>query len=101
MKVGAGSSGGNREEEIRGSHSYNINQNIQGRVGGHRRITIEQEDILNVNDYKDTSVVKNIFTTSLSGQIDISAYTNMTVSTITGDMSLRSGLKTNIKTNRW
>ena len=30
VKVGAGSSGGNREEEIRGSHSYNINQNIQG-----------------------------------------------------------------------
>jgi len=97
VKVGAGSSGGNREEEIRGSHSYNINQNIQGRVGGHRRITVEQEDILNVNDFQDTSVVNNIFTTSLSGQIDTTAYTNMTVSTITGDMSLRSGLKTNIK----
>ena len=77
VKVGAGSSGGNREEEIRGSHSYNVNDNVKGRVGGHRHTTIEQEDILNINDYQDTSVVKNIFTTSLSGQIDISAYTNM------------------------
>ena len=42
---------------------------------------------------------QNIFTTSLSGQIDISAYTNMTVTTVTGDMSIRSGLKTNIKSS--
>ncbi len=97
VKIGVGESGGNREEEIRGSHSYNINDNVNGRIGGYRNITIEKHDILNVNDYKDTSVINNIWLASMEGKLDVFSKGNTTMSTVTGDMSLRSGQKTNIK----
>ena len=32
VKVGAGKSGGNREEEIRGNHAYQINGDVKSRI---------------------------------------------------------------------
>ena len=51
VKVGAANDahprgpGGNREEEIIGNHSFNINDDIKGRVGGDSVITFEKSKI--------------------------------------------------------
>ena len=97
VKIGVGEAGGNREEQIRGNHSYKINDNVDGRIGGYRNITIEEHDILNVNDFKDTSVVNDVWIASLEGKMDVFSWGNTTLSTVDGDMSLRSGIKLNLK----
>jgi hypothetical protein len=62
VKVGAANDahprgpGGNREEEIIGNHSFNINDDIKGRVGGDSVVTFEKSKIQIVGGGYDLDV---------------------------------------------
>jgi hypothetical protein len=112
VKVGAANDdhpkgpGGNREEEIIGNHSFNINDDIKGRVGGDSVVTFEKSKIQVVGGGYDLDVTgkemdsnaggDGIFMTTNSNYT-VLAKTNISQSTISGIMSLKSGDTLNIK----
>ena len=70
-KVGAGEIGGNVEEEIFGSHAYNISGATRGRHGEDVDIIVGGNETRQVNGTYDLSVRSNIFATSLTGNVDL------------------------------
>jgi hypothetical protein len=114
VKVGAANDahprgpGGNREEEIIGNHSFNINDDIKGRVGGDSVVTFEKSKIQIVGGGYDLDVTGKTMGSNEGGDgIYISTGSNYTVlaktdisqSTISGIMSLKSGDTLNIKSS--
>tara|TARA_Y100001963_G_scaffold158331_1_gene257568 strand:+ start:442 stop:1872 length:1431 start_codon:yes stop_codon:yes gene_type:complete len=97
VKIGTGESGGNREEEVLGNHSYNINDNVIGRIGGSRQISIEKHDVLTINDYRKLTAVTDISYKSITKNIDITAAKGMTLRAIVNDLGISAGSKMNIK----
>ncbi len=97
VKVGAGKGGGNREEEIIGNHSYNINDDVKARIGGALSTIIEKEDVRIVNDRMLTSVTNDINFASYGGDVNIVAANNLTTTSMSGITSFKSGDKLNIK----
>ena len=96
-KIGAGESGGNLEEEIKGNHSYNINNDIKGRVGGAVNETIEGDETHIVNG-KFKSVVQNAISfQSLTSEMKLNAKTDFSVTTVSGIVGLKSGSTLNLK----
>ncbi len=96
IKVGAGESGGNREEEIRGNYSYNIKNNVKGYVGEDFDTLIEKNESRTINGYFDGSIVSNYTITSLA-DVKMSAKTNMALTTVSGIVSVKSGSTLNMK----
>ena len=96
-KVGAGEIGGNVEEEIFGNHSYNISNNTKGRHGEDVDIIVGGNETRQINGTLDISVRSNIFATSLEGNFDMAAKTNMSLQTQSGIISAKSGTTLNIK----
>ena len=96
-KVGAGEIGGNVEEEIFGNHSYNISNNTKGRHGEDVDIIVGGNETRQINGTLDISVRSNIFATSLEGNFDMAAKTNMSLQTQSGIFSAKSGTTLNIK----
>ena len=96
IKVGTGKSGGNREEEIRGNHAYNIKNNVKGYVGEDVDTLIEKNESRTINGYFDGSIVGNYTVTSLA-DVKISAKTNMALTTVSGIISIKSGNQLNMK----
>ena len=96
-KVGAGEIGGNVEEEIFGSHAYNISGATRGRHGEDVDIIVGGNETRQVNGTSDLSVRSNIFATSLTGNIDLAASNNLSLSTTSGIFSAKSGTTLNIK----
>ena len=97
VKVGAGESGGNREEEIKGNHSYNINDEVKARIGGGVETTIEKDDWKLINGKMTTAVVKDINLFSQTADINIVASNNLTTNSASGITSFKSGSTLNIK----
>ena len=97
VKVGAGESGGNREEEINGNHSYNINDDVKARIGGGVETTIEKDDWKLINGKMTTTVVKDIDLFSQTADINIVASNNLTTNSASGITSFKSGSTLNIK----
>ena len=97
VKVGAGKGGGNREEEIIGNHSYNINDDVKARIGGALSTIIEKEDVRIVNDRMLTSVTNDINFASYGGDVNIVAANNLTTTSMSGITSFKSGSTLNIK----
>ena len=97
VKVGAGESGGNREEEIKGNHSYNINDDVKARIGGGVETTIEKDDWKLINGKMTTAVVKDINLFSQTADINIVASNNLTTNSASGITSFKSGSTLNIK----
>ena len=97
VKVGAGESGGNREEEIKGNHSYNINDDVKARIGGGVETTIEKDDWKLINGKMTTTVVKDIDLFSQTADINIVASNNLTTNSASGITSFKSGSTLNIK----
>ena len=98
--------GGNREEEIIGNHAFNINNDINGRVGGDRVVTTEKSSVdvimgqykLDVHGNKMDSNPKPRgihIKTAKDYLLDVN--TNFSASTISGIMSIKSGDKLNMK----
>ena len=97
VKVGAGESGGNREEEIKGNHSYNINDDVKARIGGGVETTIEKDDWKLINGKMTTAVIKDINLLSQTADINIVAKNNLTTNSASGITSFKSGSTLNIK----
>ena len=112
VKVGAANKdhkrgpGGNREEEIIGNHSFNINDDIKGRVGGDSVVTFEKSKIQIVGGAYDLDVTGKEMDSNSGGDgvfistnsnYTVLAKTNISQSTISGIMSLKSGDTLNIK----
>ena len=96
-KVGAGEIGGNVEEEIFGGHAYNISGATRGRHGEDVDIIVGGKETRQVNGTYDLSVRSNIFATSLTGNVDLAASNNLSLSTTSGIFSAKSGTTLNIK----
>ena len=107
IKVGAGEGGGNREEEIRGNHAYQINGAVKGRITGNVDTIIEKSEVRIINDTSSLSVQNAIKivatgptyadTLLTSGDITIVANNNLSTTTISGITSFKSGDKLNVK----
>ena len=98
VKIGA-SGAGNREEEILGNHSYNINGNVLGRTGGHRHITIEKDDVLTVNDFQKVTVINNIDYFSFKN-LNLLANSSATLRAVSDNLGISAGSKVNIKSGQ-
>ena len=112
VKVGAANAdhprgpGGNREEEIVGNHAYNINEDVNGRIGGDVVINSEKSKweivagqyTLAVGGEKMDSnpTGSGIYITSSSDYL-LSVNNNLSQSTISGIMSMKSGHTLNMK----
>ena len=98
-KVGAGVSGGNVEEEIVGNHSFNIKQNVKGRIGEKVNVTTEGDEVrLNNGNYKQSVKLDMTLMAGLkSGHMTLNTKDNMNISTSSGIVSLKSGSTLNLK----
>ena len=107
VKVGASDPGGNREEEIIGNYGYNINKDVIGRIGGDTTIDYEQSVTqIVVGSYIVSARGKvipgsnglgtGIFLTTNS-DFTVSAVGNISQSTISGIVSIKSGSTLNMK----
>ena len=97
VKVGAGKSGGNREEEIRGNLAQQINGYRKSHISGFDDLIIEKTRKTVINDTDTLSVVNTIHTKSLAGNIMTEAKENLASSTVSGIVSFKSGDKLNMK----
>ena len=112
VKIGAANEdhangpGGNREEEIVGNFSYNINDDVNGRIGGDVVITSEKSKweiiagqytiAVEGKEMDSNPTASGIFITSSSDYLlDVSD--NLSQSTIYGILSTKSGSTLNMK----
>ena len=101
---GVQSGGGNREEEIIGSHAFDVRQGVKGRVGsaedGARDfdVTIGGNETRIVGGNFDLNVTKNLTQISLA-DILINAKNNMSLKTTTGIVAIGSGSNVNIRSS--
>ena len=112
VKVGAANDkhprgpGGNREEEVVGNHAYNINEDVNGRIGGDVVINSEKSKweiiagqyTMAVGGEKMDSnpTGSGIYITSSSDYL-LSVNSNISQSTISGIVSIKSGDTLNMK----
>jgi len=97
VKIGAGASGGNREEEIRGNHAQQINGDRKTRITGLDDTIIEKSRLIIINDTDSLSVVNDIKIGSTAGSITTVAKNNLSTTTVSGITSFKSGDKLNMK----
>ena len=97
VKIGAGVSGGNREEEIRGNHAQQINGDRKTRITGLDDTIIEKSRLMVINDTDSLSVVNDINIGSTAGSITTVAKNNLSTTTVSGITSFKSGDKLNMK----
>jgi hypothetical protein len=97
VKVGAGSSGGNLESEIRGNYSYNINDAVKGRVGKDQDVTILGNEQRTIEGYFRHSVTDNISQKSTTGSITREAKVNISETAVTGVYTAKAGSTMNIQ----
>jgi hypothetical protein len=106
VKVGASDPGGNREEEIVGNHAFNINDDVNGRIGGDVVITSEKSKweiiggqytlAVTGKQMASNSTGAGIFITTDSDYM-LSVATDISQSTISGIVSIKSGSTLNMK----
>ena len=96
VKVGAGESGGNLEEEINGSHGFNIMQSVKGSVGGDMDMVISKSEFRVVNGSSSLKTT-NDYAVIASKDIVLIANSDLSLTTISGIMSYKSGSTLNIK----
>ena len=90
-KIGAGEIGGNLEEEIKGTHSFNIDQAVKGRIGKDVNVTTEGDET-RINNGKFTLTAKSdINAITSGGTIRLNAKSSIFASCTSGIMALSSG----------
>ena len=101
---GVESGGGNREEEIIGSHAFDIRQSVKGRVGSAKEgardfdIQIGGNESRIVGGNFDLNVTKNLTQISLA-DILVNAKNNMSLKTTTGIVAIGAGSNVNIRSS--
>ena len=96
-KVGAGKIGGNLEEEINGTHSFNITQAVKGRIGEDVNVTTEGDETRINNGKFDLVAKSNISAITTGGAMLMNASNSMFMSTNSGVFSMSSGGTLNMK----
>ena len=90
-KIGAGEIGGNLEEEIKGTHSFNISDAVKGRIGADVNVTTEGDE-QRINNGKFTLTAKSdINAITTGGTIRLNANSSIFASCTSGIMALSSG----------
>ena len=98
VKVGAGKSGGNREEEIRGNHSYSIKNNVKGYIGEDIDTMIGKNESRTINGYFDGTIVGKYSIFSFE-DVNITAWENMSLKTVSGIVAVSAGSNVNIRSS--
>ena len=88
--------GGNREEEIRGNHAFEIDENVKGRVGGFVDTLIEGSETRSVNSFSKLAV-ESFYQLNSNDDIYLIAKENLSAQTTSGITSFKSGGKLNMK----
>jgi hypothetical protein len=96
VKVGAGKGGGNREEEINGSHSFQVMNSVKCRVKEDMDIVIDGKEFKTVGGSSGSLIRGDYAVTSLKN-ISLLAKDQLSATTISGIMSYISGSKLNMK----
>ena len=96
VKVGAGTGGGNREEEINGSHSFQVMNSVKCRVKEDMDIVIDGKEFKTVGGSSGSLIRGDYAVTSLKN-ISLLAKDQLSATTISGIMSYISGSKLNMK----
>ena len=96
-KVGAGDIGGNLEEEINGTHSFNITDAVKGRIGEDVNITTEGDETRINNGKFDLVAKSDISAITTGGKLLLNASGNVSIDTVSGIMALKSGTTLNMK----
>ena len=102
VKIGAGESGGNLEEEIKGNHAFNIANSVIGAVGTTEKGTAKDFDI--TIGGKETRSIGGSYDVVATGDYSISslksvgivAQTNLTTFSV-GSTSMQSGTTMSVK----
>jgi 3D (Asp-Asp-Asp) domain-containing protein len=90
-KVGAGEIGGNLEEEINGTHSFNITEAVKGRIGADVNVTTEGDEQRINNGKFILSAKSDINAITTGGTIRLNANNSIYASCTSGIMALSSG----------
>jgi hypothetical protein len=96
-KIGAGEIGGNLEEEIKGTHSFNISEAVKGRIGQDVNVTTEGDETRINNGKFDLVAKSDISAITTGGKMLLNASGNVSIDTVSGIMALKSGTTLNIK----
>ena len=96
-KIGAGEIGGNLEEEIKGTHSFNISQAVKGRIGEDVNVTTEGDETRINNGKFDLVAKRDISAITTGGKMLLNASGNVSIDTVSGIMALKSGTTLNMK----
>jgi hypothetical protein len=99
----SGAGGGNRQEEILGSHAFDIRQGVKGRVGSAEDgakdydVTIGGNEKRYIGGEFGLLAINDIIQTSGAGDVLISAKNNMSLKTTTGIVAIGAGTNVNIQ----
>jgi len=96
-KVGAGTVGGNLEEEINGTHSFNITEAVKGRIGKDVNVTTEGNETRINNGKFDLVAKSDISVITTGGKMLLNASGNVSIDTVSGIMAIKSGTTLNMK----
>ena len=96
-KVGAGEIGGNLEEEIKGTHSFNISDAVKGRIGADVNVTTEGDEQRINNGKFDLIAKSDISAITTGGKMLLNASGNVSIDAVSGIMALKSGTTLNMK----
>jgi hypothetical protein len=90
-KVGAGEIGGNLEEEINGTHSFNITEAVKGRIGADVNVTTEGNETRINNGKYSLAAKSDIFASTTGGTLTLNASGNVSIDTVSGIFGVKSG----------
>ena len=96
-KIGAGEIGGNLEEEIKGTHSFNISEAVKGRIGQDVNVTTEGDETRINNGKFDLVAKSDISAITTGGKMLLNASGNVSIDAVSGIMALKSGTTLNLK----
>ena len=88
-KIGAGEVGGNLEEEIKGTHSFNIDQAVKGRIGKDVNVTTEGDETRINNGKYSLAAKSDIFASTTGGTLTLNASGNVSIDTVSGIMAIK------------
>ena len=84
------------EEEILGSHAFNIDEAVKGRIGADIDVLIEGTELRSVNGFSKLHIEKTLVVDS-NENLFFSASDNITVATASGFVSFKSVSKLDMR----
>ena len=90
-KVGAGEVGGNLEEEIKGTHSFNISESVKGRIGKDVNVTTEGDEERINNGFYSLTAKSDIDAFTTGGTIRLNAFGSIFAECTSGIVAVTSG----------